>query len=221
MNSNVGESLQYLISRYPSLIGSIDQINTAFHHLIGTVKRDGQILTCGNGGSAADADHIVGELMKGFVSKRRLSNSKISQFENWYGQDGVFLGRNLQGAIRAVSLMSHSALVSAYMNDCDPNLIFAQQVWGYGRQGDSLLCISTSGNSKNVVYAAMVGKVLGLRVIGLTGANGGRLKEIADVAICVPAESTSEIQELHLPVYHTLCLMLESACFDEGELYQT
>lgn len=196
-----------LFERYPVLTVRKEQILQAYHTLLRGYRGGGKLLVCGNGGSAADADHIVGELMKGFYKKRPLS-----------GEQAVRLGENgglLQGALPAISLTQHTALSTAFLNDVDPQMIFAQQVLGYGRQGDVFLGISTSGNSGNVVKAAVVAKKLGLSVVSLTGEGGGKLAELSDVLVDVPATVTADVQELHLPIYHTLCAMLEDDFFEE------
>lgn len=164
---------------------------------------------CGNGGSAADSEHIVGELMKGFNSVRPISNNHRSRLIEACGDEGAFLADHLQRALPTISLVSQSALITAVGNDVAADMIFAQQVYGYGHPGDVLWAMSTSGNSKNVIYAAQVAKAFGLKVIGLTGEDGGRLVRWCDVSICVPRTNTAEIQELCLPVYHTLCHVLE------------
>lgn len=210
------EPLVRLLDRYPELVNCVEQIENAFYSLVETIRRDGTILICGNGGSAADSDHIVGELMKGFNNPRPLGKIDVSGLVNTFGIEGEKLAYNLQGAIRAISLSAHSALATAFSNDCDPEFVFAQQVWGYGRDGDTLICISTSGNSRNVLQAARIGKMRGMTVIGLTGATGGKLADLSDVSISVPSTRTSDIQEYHLPVYHSLCLMLEEHFFGKG-----
>ncbi|QSO51170.1 SIS domain-containing protein [Alicyclobacillus curvatus] len=204
--------LEHLLNRYPNLNECSTSLKTAHRLLVGTVVNDGLIMTCGNGGSAADSEHIVGELMKGFEKKRSLTGPSTELFAD-YGVDGGYIAENLQGGIRAISLVSQTALMTAYMNDAKPDLIFAQQVWAYGRAGDALICISTSGNSKNVLYAAKTARAKGVRVIALTGKSGGALQDVSDVAIKVPASLTLEVQELHLPVYHYLCLALEQAFY--------
>ncbi|MBR4909916.1 MAG: SIS domain-containing protein, partial [Clostridia bacterium] len=171
-------------------------------------------LLCGNGGSAADCEHIVGELMKGFLSKRRLSEElKQSMIKNagYINKDWL---EKLQGGLPAISLTSAAALNSAFCNDVDPELVYAQQLMGLGDDRDVLLCISTSGNSKNVCAAATVGKALGIKVIGLTGKSGGKLKEIADICICAPETETYKVQELHLPIYHYICAEAEKHFFN-------
>lgn len=201
--------------RYPQLGICKASIAEAFEHLKQTYTNGGKLLVCGNGGSAADAEHIVGELMKGFKSSRKLSEAYRQKLKGIDNVLGNRLATQLQGALPAIALDGHPALVTAYMNDCDPLLCFAQQVNGYGCEGDALLCISTSGNSKNVVYAAVTAKAKGMKIIGLTGERDSRLSELADVCIQVPETETYKIQELHLPVYHCLCLMLEKEFFEE------
>ena len=176
-------------------------------------KNGNKLLVAGNGGSAADAEHIVGELMKGFVKPRKLGNEYKRALENVNEELGKVLGEALQGALPTIALDGHPALTTAYMNDCEPLLCFAQQVNGYGIAGDVFLGISTSGNSKNILYAATVAKAKGLKVIGLTGEKESNLSAMADVCIRVPRKETFMIQELHLPVYHCLCLMLEETFF--------
>jgi D-sedoheptulose 7-phosphate isomerase len=194
-----------LFTRYPALEAVRPAVMDAFLLLRGAFSGGHKLLVCGNGGSAADSDHIVGELMKGFYLKRALGDRERRQ----YGA----VAEKLQRALPAVSLTQHMALNSAFMNDVEPELIYAQQLYGYGRPGDVLLAISTSGNSKNVVAAAALAQKMGLRVIALTGASGGRLAGLADAAICAPAQETADVQELHLPIYHTLCAMLEEEYF--------
>lgn len=172
-----------------------------------------KLLVCGNGGSASDSEHIVGELMKEFKLKRKVYSDQATALKEIDPELGQVLADNLQGALPAISLTGHSSLQTAYMNDAVPELVFAQQVNGYGKPGDIFLGISTSGNSKNVLYAAVNAKAKGLKVIGLTGAKENKLMKYADVCIRVPETETYKIQELHLPVYHCLCLMLEDHFF--------
>ena len=196
-----------LIERYPELRDVESDIQKAFQILVSSYETDGKLLICGNGGSASDADHIVGELMKGFYKKRPLKESEKKGMEE--------IAENLQGALPAISLTMHPALSTAFLNDVNPQMIFAQQLFGLGRPGDVLLALSTSGNSRNVVNAVMVAKARGIKVISMTGRTGGILKEYSDVCIRVPADITADIQELHLPIYHALCAMLESYFFLE------
>lgn len=204
--------LEDLINRYPKLQVNKNDIVDTFSILKNSFRNGGKLLLAGNGGSAADCEHIVGELMKGFVSKRPLPADKKDRLTE-VGDNG-YLSQNLQGALPAISLVSHTALMTAFSNDIAPDLIFAQQVYGYGRSEDVFLGISTSGNSKNIIEAMIVAKSLGLKTVALTGESGGELSKIADVTIDVPYEETYQIQERHLPVYHTLCLMLEEEFFE-------
>ncbi|MEH7380518.1 SIS domain-containing protein [Bacillus sp. JJ1533] len=203
--------LEQLTNHYPELQSCIDDVEKAYETIKESYENNGKLLIAGNGGSAADCEHIVGELMKGFVSSRKLPDEEIERL-NKAGDDGS-IGQHLQGALPAISLVSHSALMTAFSNDVAPELVFAQQVYGYGNENDIFLGISTSGNSKNIIQAAIVAKAKGLKTICLTGKTGGRLNDICDVTIRVPYEETYRIQERHLPVYHTLCLMLEEEFF--------
>ncbi|MBR5320592.1 MAG: SIS domain-containing protein [Clostridia bacterium] len=188
-----------LFERYPQLNICAKDIEKALALMIDTYKNDGKILVCGNGGSASDADHIVGELMKGFLKDRKITDERIPQE----------LRGKLQGALPAISLCSQTSLMTATINDNDADMIFAQQVYGYAKGNDLLIAISTSGNSKNVVNAVKVAKSLGVKAIALTGESGGLLKEMADVTICAPSTETYKIQEYHLPIYHYLCAKVE------------
>lgn len=207
------EILKELIKRYPELAPIQEKIWDAYKILQECYSTGGKLLIAGNGGSAADAEHMVGELMKAFVKPRKLEESFISEMKAVDLSYGEELGRKLQGALPAIAVVDHVALSTAYLNDVDPLLGFAQQVYGYGQQGDVLLAISTSGNSKNVLYASVVAKAKGMKIVGLTGNTGGKLKGYTDVNICVPQKETYKIQELHLPIYHALCLMLEEHFF--------
>ena len=176
----------------------------------------GKLITCGNGGSAADAMHIVGELMKGFLLPRKIENFNpefVKRAQELFPTDVEFFKANLQGALPAVSLVGETSLLTAFANDVSPNLIFAQQVFGLGRRGDVLLAISTSGNSDNVLFAVEVAKIIGIKVVSMTGQRGGRLRHLSDVSICVPANSSHKIQEFHLPIYHMICLAAETEFF--------
>lgn len=207
------EHLNHLIDRYPKLIVCKEDIWQAYKLLETAYQNGRKLLACGNGGSASDSEHIVGELMKEFKLKRKIYGNQATALKDIDPELGQVLADNLQGALPAISLTGHSALQTAYMNDAVPELVFAQQVNGYGKPGDVLLGISTSGNSKNVLYAAVNAKAKGLKVIGLTGAKENKLMKFADVCIRVPETDTYKIQELHLPVYHCLCLMLEHKFF--------
>jgi D-sedoheptulose 7-phosphate isomerase len=206
-------SLENLIIRFPQLSTVKTDIEKAFNVLKDSFEKGGKLLVCGNGGSAADADHIVGELMKSFVFPRQIPVKIRENLFSNFGDKGEYIAEKLEGTLPAISLNAHNALISAFSNDVDPELIFAQQVLGYGNKGDVLWGISTSGNAKNVINAFMVAKVAGLKTIGLTGRNGGHFNQHCDVVINVGENVTSVIQELHLPVYHTICLMLEEHFF--------
>ena len=208
--------LEKTIRRHPLLSASQADIRKAFDTLRVCYEGGHKLLICGNGGSAADAEHIVGELMKSFVYQRVLPDEVKQQLRAASAERGTLLANNLQPALRAISLVSHPSLNTAFANDVDPNLIFAQQVLGYGDKGDVLLAISTSGNSENVIHAVITANALGLKTIGLTGPSGGSLKDLCEVMVRVPGDNTGEIQELHLPVYHALCAMLE-VCFFGGK----
>lgn len=202
-----------LIDRHHSLEKSRTSIEQAAELLIKTAEKEGKLLICGNGGSSADADHIVGELMKGFILPRPLTDEQKRVLEIAGGELGIHMGERLQRGIPAISLSSQTALNTAFINDVDPSLIFAQQVIGLGKPGDLLWGLSTSGNSKNVAAAAIAAKASGLGTLAMTGKSGGRLSEICDVCIKVEGIETYKIQELHLPVYHTLCLIIEDFFF--------
>jgi D-sedoheptulose 7-phosphate isomerase len=205
--------LDQLIERYPQLIVCREEIIEAYEILEYAYNHGRKLLVSGNGGSASDSEHIVGELMKEFRLKRKVYANQAESLRQIDMEMGKVLAEDLQGALPAICLTGHSALSTAFMNDSNSDLIFAQQVNGYGKPGDVYLGISTSGNSKNVLYAAITAKSKGLKVIGLTGAKGNKLMTFADVCIRVPELETYKIQELHLPVYHCLCLMLEEKFF--------
>jgi len=205
--------LQQLIERYPSLGTVQSDISAAFDILADSYTNGGKLLIAGNGGSASDAEHIAGELMKTFAKKRELPASFISDVAQVDDEIAQYLITHLQPGLPTIALSGHASLNTACINDIDGNITFAQQVYGYGKAGDVLLGISTSGNSKNVLYAAAVAKAKKLKIIALTGSGGGKLKKFADVCICVPETETYKIQELHLPVYHLLCMMLEDHFF--------
>ncbi len=203
-----------LIDRYPKLESIKKDIEVAYELIKNMYKDGGKLLVGGNGGSAADSEHIVGELMKGFCKKRKISTDLTEKLENINEDLGLELGKCLQGALKAIAITGHTGLTTAFANDVDPNMIFAQQVYGYGDNKDILFCISTSGNSKNLIYAAITAKAKGMKVITLTGKDGGKLKEYSDISIIVPENETFKIQELHLPIYHALCLELEEFFFE-------
>ena len=208
------QALSNMLAEHPALIPCRKDIEAAFTILKTTYENGGKALVCGNGGSAADSEHIVGELMKGFMLARKLPEEICNKIKAASGGNGDYICNNLQGALPAISLVSQSALISAFSNDIAADMVFAQQVYGYGKAGDSFIGLSTSGNAKNVLYAAQVAKAVGLKTIAFTGQTGGALKDVCDVCICVPSTITPRVQEYHLPVYHTLCVMLEEVFFD-------
>jgi len=214
MENKVYKHIELLVERYPCLSACKQSIIDAYELLERSYVNGGKLLVCGNGGSSADSGHIVGELMKGFKLSRRIPSSFTDRLKAVNNELGATISQNIQGALPAIDLTAQTPLMTAFMNDCDPQLVFAQQVGGYGKVGDVFLGISTSGNSKNVLYAAVVAKACGLHVIGLTGEKESKLMNYADVCIRVPETETFMIQELHLPVYHCLCLMLESRFFE-------
>ncbi len=207
--------LDRLVARYPALKCCKTNIQKAYQVMVQCFESGNKLLIAGNGGSCADSQHIVGELMKGFKLPRKCSLEFAEKMCNIDSTRGLELAEKLQGGLPAIALTDHQALNSAYVNDVQNGglLTYAQQVYGYGRNGDVLIGISTSGNSQNIMNAVVVAKAIGMRVIGLTGVHGGELAKIADVAIKAPETETYLIQELHLPIYHCLCLMLEEKFF--------
>lgn len=213
LENRLQKHIELLVERYPSLAPIKDDIVAAYLLLAKSYQNGGKLLIAGNGGSAADAEHMVGELMKSFKLRRKVENDFAQKLIAEDQELGKVLAENLQGALPAIALDGHLSLSTAYMNDCEPLLCFAQQVNGFGRPGDVFVGISTSGNSKNVLYAAVAARAKGMKVLGLTGANDSKLKELSDVCIQVPQTETYMVQELHLPIYHCLCLMLEDKFF--------
>lgn len=192
-----------LYERYPSLVSCKDDIEKALQLIIDTYKNGGKVLICGNGGSCADSDHIVGELMKGFLLMRPVTDPRIPED----------LRPNLQGSLPAISLPSQSAVLSAFINDVEPSMLYAQLVYGYARENDLVIGLSTSGNSKNIVNAIRVANAVGAKTLALTGEKESKLSEIATVTIKAPSCETYKIQEYHLPIYHYLCAETEAAFF--------
>ncbi|PXV91453.1 D-sedoheptulose 7-phosphate isomerase [Lachnotalea glycerini] len=213
MKDTIQNYLNELIQRYKVLEPEKENISKAYEMITESFRRGGKLLIAGNGGSAADAEHIVGELMKGFVKPRKLKQDFCKSLMSADEQMGKELANNLQGALPAIALVDHVALSTAYLNDVEPLMGFAQQVNGFGVTDDVFLAISTSGSSKNILYAAVVAKAKGMKIVALSGKDGGKLKDYADVSIIVDENETFKIQELHLPVYHCLCLMLEETFF--------
>lgn len=203
-----------LFRRYPQL-NCRREFECAFESLLHCYRAGGKLLVCGNGGSAADAEHIVGELMKSFLFNRKTDKEFNDSIRKQFGDEGRALADKLEGALPAIPLTSMPALTSAFANDVDAAVSFAQMTYGYGQKGDVLLGITTSGNSRNVLYAMMAARSKGITTVALTGGNGGKCRELADITICVPETETFKIQELHLPIYHALCSMLEAELFEE------
>ena len=206
--------LSSLFERYPALQTCEPELRAAFDVLAAAYRNGNKLLVCGNGGSAADSDHIVAELMKGFLKRRPIPTEHVAQLEP-AGSAGKKIAARLEGTLAAISLPSQMSILTATANDGDFEMVFAQQVYGLGKPGDVLLAISTSGTSKNIVNAVIVANAFGLKSIALTGRSGGDLAPLADIAIKVPSDSVAEIQELHLPVYHWLSTELEAAFFPE------
>lgn len=213
MEKRLEKHVDLLTDRYPQLQACRDSIIKTYEILEECYESDHKLLIAGNGGSAADSEHIAGELMKRFKILRPVPTEFAEKLKAIDPVRGENLAKNLERSLMAIPLVAHEALSTAYINDVDGLGVFAQQLYGFGRLGDVFLGISTSGNSKNVMSATVVARALGLKVIGLTGAKGGELAQVADVAIKVPETETYMIQELHLPVYHCLCLMLEDHFF--------
>lgn len=215
LESRIQKHVDTLVERYPQLDICKDDIIAAYKILEECYENDHKLLIAGNGGSAADSEHIAGELMKRFKSPRPVPAEFASKLVSIDEERGSELAQNLERGLMAIPLVAHEALTTAYINDVNGLGVFAQQLYGFGRPGDVFLGISTSGNSKNVMSATVVARAIGIKVIGLTGMSGGDLSTVADVTIKVPESETYKIQELHLPVYHTLCLMLEDRFFGD------
>ena len=213
MEEKVSKHIDVLIERYPVLEECKQSIIDAYQVMEDCYAHDGKLLIAGNGGSAADSEHIAGELMKRFETPRPVPDDFAKKLKDVDPVRGEELSHNLERGLMAIPLVAHEAMTTAYINDVDGLGVFAQQLYGFGRPGDVFLGISTSGNSKNVMSATVVARALGIKVIGLTGAKGGELAKVADVAVKVPQTRTYMIQELHLPVYHCWCLMLEDHFF--------
>ncbi len=208
------EQLRELFQRYPALVCCEEEILQLEQLLIETYEHGGKLLLCGNGGSCADCDHIVGELMKGFLQFRPMEEEmKQRFFSALEKEDASYLIPSLQRGLPAISLPSSAAVLSAFANDAVPNLIYAQLVYGYAKPQDLFLGLSTSGNSRNIVWAAKTAKALGIRTAALTGARISKLYEVCDCTVRVPETETFKVQELHLPVYHYLCASIEEYFF--------
>ena len=213
LENRLMKHIDLLTERYPSLEPIRQELIDAYLIMEESYSKGGKLLVAGNGGSAADSEHIVGELMKGFKMPRKASSELAEKLKSVDEELGTVLAENLQGALPAIALDGHLALTTAYMNDCEPLLCFAQQINGFGKPEDVFLGISTSGNSKNILYAATVAKAKGMKVIGLTGAKDSRMQDFSDICVKAPNTETYMIQELHLPIYHCWCLRLEDKFF--------
>jgi D-sedoheptulose 7-phosphate isomerase len=207
------EDKEKFLGQYPKLKDIFNSIDETVNILTKLFISEGTLYLAGNGGSAADCEHICGEFLKGFLQKRPMNNEDATNFSQ-FGNDGQLLQNSLQYGVRAISLLSHPGLLSAFANDVNPNMGFAQQIWALGKKGDVFLGISTGGNALNIRYALQTAKAKGLKTILLTGNKHGECEKYSDVNICVPESETYKIQELHLPVYHALCAMLEEEFFD-------
>jgi len=209
--------MKELLIRYPQLEVCKNDIITGLELMKQTYNDGGKILLCGNGGSCADCEHIVGELMKGFMSKRIIIGDLADKIKNEYPGEGEYIVSHLQGALPAISLPSQTAVISAFANDVASDMVYAQLVFGYGKKEDLLIGITTSGNSKNVINALKVAKSLGMKTLAMTGETKGMADEICDVVIKAPASETYLVQEYHLPIYHWLCAKLEKLFFEENK----
>lgn len=218
MEEKLNRHIDLLIRRYPILEACMEDMIAAYKIMENSYVHGGKLLIAGNGGSAADSEHIAGELMKRFKIPRPVSSEFAEKLKAVDHIRGTELAKNLECSLMAIPLVAHEALTTAYINDVDGLGVFAQQLFGYGREGDVFLGISTSGNSKNILNATVVARAGGIKVIGLTGNNGGELAQAADVAVKVPEKETYLIQELHLPIYHCWCLMLEERFFGDGKI---
>lgn len=207
------KELEILEERYPVLKAVHTEIEKAYLLMRDSFVKGGKLLLCGNGGSSADCDHIVGELMKAFCAKRKIKPELSSRLQELYGEETEYFTKHLEQGLPAISFSSQTALHTAYSNDQDEALFYAQCLLGYGKKEDVLFTISTSGNAKNVGYALKLAKAMGIPSILLSGKDGGAGKELANLSIIVPSKETYQIQELHLPIYHCLCLMLEQYFF--------
>lgn len=214
MKERTEQFISDFFARHPDLIPMKEQILCAGGWMIEAYQKGNKLLLCGNGGSCADCDHIAGEFLKGFLLKRPISREIKNAMQEKYGEIGSQIAEKLQQGLPAISLNTHSAAISAFANDVDPELVYAQQVLAYGKPGDLLIGISTSGNAANVAAAVMTANSIGMQTVGLTGKDGGKLAEICDLALIMPQMETYRIQEDHLAVYHLLCAMVEYELFD-------
>ena len=211
----VNKFLKKLILRFPQLENIADNIEHAYEILKAAYESENTVFICGNGGSASDSEHIAGELMKGFILPRKAEVEMRQRLKDMYGEEGVYMGERLQQGLRTISLNGHPALSSAFSNDVDASMVFAQQLFVMGRPGDVLLALSTSGNSNNVVKCVQLAKAVGVKTIAMTGRSGGRCAGLVDCLLNMPEDETYLVQELHLPVYHCLCMMIEDYFYGE------
>ena len=218
LEEKLNKHIELLLKRYPVLTMCKDDIIDSYLMMEEAYENGGKLLIAGNGGSAADSEHIAGELMKRFKIPRPVTQDFARKLIAIDPKRGWELARNLERGLMAIPLVAHEALATAYITGVDGLGVFAQQLFGYGRMGDVFVGISTSGNSRNIMNATVVARALGIKVIGLTGADGGELASVADVSVKVPERETYRVQELHLPVYHCWCLMLEEHFFDLKEV---
>jgi len=208
--------IEEMIRRHPLLLPVKNEIERSAAVIIECFQKGGKLLACGNGGSSADSDHIVGEFMKGFEQMRPVAESLKKKLIALSADRGKYLSEKLQQGLPAISLTAHNALITAISNDTDSNLVFAQQIVGYGNPGDVLIAISSSGNSQNILDAVITARSKDMTIIGLTGKTGGKMKDLCDILINVPEIHTALVQELHLPVYHTICRVVEQSLFDKS-----
>lgn len=214
MKARTNQHIERFFTWHEDLIPQRGDILQAAETIIECYRHGGKVLTCGNGGSSSDCEHIVGELLKGFLLKRPMEENLAGELADRYGEEGRDIAGKLQQGLPAICLSSQASIISAFANDVDPELIYAQQVLGYGKPGDVLIGISTSGNAKNVAAAVMMANTLGMHTIGLTGKHGGRLGKLAELALFMPKDETYRVQEDHLAIYHLLCIIVESELFE-------
>ena len=215
MKNSVKKILENLLADNPILDVCTEDIIQAFYLIKECYDSNGKVLICGNGGSASDSEHIVGELMKGFILKRPIPKNDRQKLEALYPDNAKYLADNLQGALPAISLVSQTSISSAFINDVAPDMVFAQQIYGYANKNDVLIGLSTSGNSKNIINAVKVANMVGAKCIAMTGKDGGVLKTLCDITLRSPADKTYRIQEFHLMMYHALCAMIEAEFFND------
>ncbi len=212
MKDTTSKIYEELFQRYPSLCSIKENILNAFNIINSTYQNGGTLYCAGNGGSSTDSEHIVGELLKSFKKYRKVDEETTKKLLS-QGDNGAYLLSKLEGSLPAVSLISQTGILTAFANDKSWDTAIAQQLYGLGKKGDCLLVLSTSGNSKNCIYATLVAQVKGIKTIAFTGVGGGKLSKICDECVCVPESETYKVQELHLPIYHCLCAMLEEEFF--------